>query len=446
MNTKRLAVIGAGTLVISVSVVIGRGVGDPFGDASGRSGPAVLPAAAAAPTDHRSATDAIAQAIDTAQAALKQSPDDAAQWAALGSAYVEQGRATADPAYYPKADGALHKSLTLQPADNLTAMVGMGMLANARHDFATAKDWADKALAFAAANATAVGVLVDADTQLGDYAGATAAAQRMLDLRPGVAAFTRASYDAEQHGHEAIAKEALQRALADATTPADTAFCHHYLGELAFNSGDPHTALTEYRQALHDDATYTPALASAAKAEAALGDNAGALRDYEDATARLPLPQYVLEYGELLESLGRSGDAKTQYAVLDAEQKLFAANGVLDDLTTAQFLSDHGDPQQAVAHARAEWGRRHSVLVADALAWALHKNGQDSEAIDYARQAAALGWPNSLFAYHRGVIEAALGRPAAARADLAAALSINPDFSPLQGPQAHALLARLGGS
>lgn len=438
MKNKRLAVIGLGVAAAGISVLIGY----DFRAAA----PDPQPAAAEQPAEHRAATDAITRAITTAQAALKDAPDDAAQWATLGSAYVEQGRATADPSYYPKADGALHKSLTLRPDQNLQAMVGMGMLTNARHDFAAAKDWAGRALAFDPENATAVGVLVDAETQLGDYDAATTAAQRMLNLRPGVASFTRASYDAEQHGHDAVAAEALRRALQDATAPADFAFCHHYLGELAFNAGDPTTALREYRQGLHDDPGYTPALASAAKAEAALGDTAGALRDYAEATSRLPLPQYVLEYGDLLQSLGRTSDAAAQYALLDSEQKLFAANGVLDDLTTAQVLADHGDPAQAVEHARMEWGRRHSVLVADALAWALHKDGHDAEALTYARQAAALGWHNAAFAYHRGAIEAALGMTAAAQADLTTALSTNPYFSPLAEPQAKALLARLGPS
>nr|BFE72957.1 hypothetical protein GCM10020092_062580 [Actinoplanes digitatis] len=43
-------------------------------------------------------------------------------------------------------------------------------------------------------------MLADAHTQLGDAAAATAAVQRMLDLRPGLAAYARASYDLEQRG------------------------------------------------------------------------------------------------------------------------------------------------------------------------------------------------------------------------------------------------------
>lgn len=406
----------------------------------------LAPAPVAALAATAAGVDTLAATIDADQTSLRTTPGDSALWASLGSAYVEEGRATANPDYYPKADGALQKSLALKPQDNLDAMIGSGMLANSRHDFAKARDWATRALDFASANATAVGVLVDADTQLGDYPAASAEAQRMLDLRPGVAAFTRASYEEEQHGRDGLARQALQRALGDAASPADVAFCHHYLGELAFNSGVPSGALDEYRLALRADPTYTPALAGTAKAEAALGDTAAALRDYDTATSRLPSPQYVLEYAELLESQGSLPQAHAEYDLLGAEEKVLAANGVIDDLMSAQVAADHGDALDAVRHARAEWSRRHSVLVADALAWALHRAGRDAEAIPYAQQANAIGWHNATFEYHVGAIEAALGQPDRARTDLTAALATNPHFSLQQAPAARRILDGLGGA
>ena len=63
----------------------------------------------------------------------------------------------------------------------------------------------------------------------------------------------------------------------------------------------------------------------------------------------------------------------------------------------------------AVLTARAEWSRRHSVQVADALAWALHANGRDAEALDYARQANGVGYRNAQYLFHLGVIEAETG-------------------------------------
>ncbi|MEU4745401.1 hypothetical protein AB0G02_33745, partial [Actinosynnema sp. NPDC023658] len=52
---------------------------------------------------------------------------------------------------------------------------------------------------------------------------------------------------------------------------------------------------------------------------------------------------------------------------------------------------------------------RQHVLVADALAWALHLNGRDEEALTFADRAASTGWHNAVFLYHRGVILAGLG-------------------------------------
>jgi Flp pilus assembly protein TadD len=77
------------------------------------------------------------------------------------------------------------------------------------------------------------------------------------------------------------------------------------------------------------------------------------------------------------------------------------------------------------------------------MAWALHTNGRDAEALEYADRAAALGWRNAAFGYHRGMILAALGRSAEAEAQLTDALAINPHFSPLHAPRARAALDQL---
>lgn len=156
--------------------------------------------------------------------------------------------------------------------------------------------------------------------------------------------------------------------------------------------------------------------------------------------------QYLVQYGEYLQSLGRPADARAQYALVATEQRLLAANGAGDDLAVAQLAADQGDPVTAVRAARAEWGRRHSVLVADALGWALHAAGRDAEALPYARAANRLGWRNATFLYHLGTVEAALGRTADARARLTLALRTNPHFSPVHAPLARAALDRLGGT
>ncbi len=381
--------------------------------------------------------------IQADQKRLREVPTDGLTWAALSIPYIEQARITADPSYYAKAQGALERSFQVKPADNAEAMIGMGALANARHDFAAGRDWGEKARAIRPDTAAVYAVLIDSYTQLGQPAAATDAAQHMLDLQPGVSSLTRASYDLELHGRVADARTALSQALDDATTPSDVAYCRYYLGELAFNSGQLDEAARQYQAGITAGGQSPTLEQGLAKVAAARGNIDEALAGYQRLTQQLPLPQYIAEYAELLTVAGHSDQAKDQLALLDAQQRLFAANGVADDLTAAITQADLGDPAQAVVHGRAEWSHRHMILVADVLAWALHTDGKDAEALGYADQAAATGYRSALFAYHRGIILKGLGRDAEAEQALSTALQINPYFSPLQTPRARAALAQL---
>jgi tetratricopeptide (TPR) repeat protein len=386
---------------------------------------------------------ALDTAISAAQDRLRRLPADWSTWAQLGSAYVEQARVTADPSYYPRAQDALERSLRLETATNWQAMVGMGTLANARHDFRSALDWGRGAQRVNPSAGSVYGVEADALTQLGEYPQARDAVQRMVDVAPGVSSFTRAAYDFEEHGQVSQAHDAVTRALADATDPSDIASCRYNLGELAFANGDLSGALAQYRAGIAADPGYQPAHAGVAKVDAALGRTAESLREYDQVVSALPLPRFVVEYGDVLTSAGRAAEAQRQYELLDTEQKSLASNAVADHLTAATFLADHGQPAAALTEARAEWSAGHSVLAADALAWALHRDGRDAEALTYATIATGLGWRNATFLYHRGAIEGALGRTDQARADLSEALSLNPHFDILQAPVARQLLTAL---
>jgi tetratricopeptide (TPR) repeat protein len=283
----------------------------------------------------------------------------------------------------------------------------------------------------------------DALIELGRYQEAFAALQEMVDLKPGVASFTRVSYSYELRGDLKGARYALRRALDLAGNPADAAYAAYYLGELAWNSGELRKAARHYADGLRRDPSFTPLLAGRAKVAAARGHVERALADYRTVVERLPQPSYVIEYADLLASRGRDAEAERQYAVVAAEQELFRSQGVNVDLELALYDADHNRPAPALEAARAEWNRRRSVHVEDAYAWALHVNGRDKEALPHALAAARLGTRSALFAYHRGVIEAALGQDDAARRSLSRALRINPHFSVLHAPRAEQLLAEL---
>ncbi len=427
---RRPALLAALTALLLAAVVV-AGL-----DERGRDTPAGTP---------QPVTDRLAATIGQAQDRLRRLPDDAGTWAQLGSAYVEQARVSANPAYYAQATGALERSVQLQPTGNAAAAVGLGALANARHDFGAARGFAEQALAINPASAEANGVLADAATQLGDTATATAAVQQMLDLRPGVAAFTRASYELELHGRTEDARLALLRAVAAATSRDELAFSHYYLGELAWGGGEVEAARVQFERGLAAAPGDPALLQGGAKVLAATGRVEEAIAAYDRLTQRVPLPQYLLEYGELLESAGRLPAAQAQYRLLAEQQRLYTAQGFFDDAAAAMVAADHGDPAVAGALAQAEWNRRQSIFSADALAWALHAAGRDAEALPLIEKAGELGRRDATVDYHRGMIMAGLGRTAEAMAALDEALATNPHFSPLHASIARQTLDTLRG-
>ncbi len=400
----------------------------------------------AGPTDQLSVeVDPLGEAITAAQQRLEDLPGDYVTWAALGSAYIEQARITADPSYYPRAEGALKESLELRPDANDAALTGLGALANARHDFAGAADFARQALAINSYSAIAYGVLTDALTQLGDYPGATAAVQQMLGLRPGLASFTRASYDFELHGDIANARSALEQALDGAATSSAKSFCLYYLGQLAFTNGDLDEAQEQFAAGLRIAPADSSLTLGRARVDAARGNVDDAVRGFQNVVNSRPLPEYLLEFGQYLESIDRLDQAQDQFDLVDTVRTLFAENGVADDLGTALFAADHGDPATALSAAQTEYERRQNIDSSDAMGWALYSAGRYAEALPYAVAATSIGGKNALFLFHRGMIESALGMRDQARASLTLALETNPYFSPLHQDDAEQALAALGG-
>jgi tetratricopeptide (TPR) repeat protein len=407
---------------------------------------------------HRSANVAAATApvvssgsltelIASLQARLRSIPGDWRSFAALGLAYVQQARITADPTSYPKAEAALGRSLSLNGSSNVDALIGEASLAAARHDFAGALAWGRKAVVAGPHTAQAYAILGDAQVELGRYDEAFATFQRAVDLKPELSTYARASYAWELQGNVANAIAAMDLALQSASNPTDAAWALNQLGDLFFSSGRVRRAEASYREAVARDPTFVPPHAGLAKVEFAEGHLGAAIRDLEWTVARYPAPEYVIALGDLYAAAGRDAEAGQEFALVRAEEQLFRANGVDMDLEVALFDADHGvDLAAGLAAARAEWARRHSIHVADALAWQLYANGRYREALVYADQALRLGTRNASFLFHRAMIEKALGRPADARRDLAAALDMNPHFSVVWADRAARILARMGGA
>ncbi|WP_327367675.1 tetratricopeptide repeat protein [Streptomyces sp. NBC_01217] len=375
-------------------------------------------------------------------------PSDARSWALLGTAYVEWGQRSADATYYGRAEQALKRSLNVEPGEsgNTAAWVGLAALANARQDFVTAKKWGETVRARQPKQWSVYPALIDAYNGLGDYKSANTAVEKFSALHFGAPALMRAAQRQRDLGRRDEALAGAQSAADRATTQAQKAECLYLLGELAWERGEPDEAVAQYGAALRTDRAHHPSLAGRARALVALGRTDEAERDYKAALADLPRPEYLLELGELYESLGRDDEARSQYEQLTEDLARDAGQGVDNALLRGRYEADHGDADVAVQLLKAEWAKSHrSAAVADALGWALHRSGDSSAALEYATRAVGAGSRNASYTAHLGAIQKDLNDDGPARRSLGEALRINPHFSPLEAPAAKEALEDLGG-
>ncbi|MFF4095739.1 tetratricopeptide repeat protein [Streptomyces sp. NPDC001834] len=444
LTPRRTAMgVWAGAVLVTAAVVFGPEDGEE--SVPPAPGP-VSRALRAADLGYPASLRDLEALIEDRRERVERHPSDARAWAVLGTAYVEWAGRSADASYYVRAEQALKRSLRAGPDEkgSTTAQVGMARLADARHDFGAAKKWGEEVRARHPEEWAVYPALVEAYDGLGDAASSRAALRRFAALRPGVEALLLTARAHRNMGRAEDAVASARDAADRAQTPEQKVECLYLLGELAWGRGEPQEAVAQYGAALRVDRDHRPSLAGRARAWAALGRADEARRGYEAALADPPRPEYLLELGELYESLGRHAEARDQYERLRTTLSRDQEQGVDHALLRGRFEAAHGEPTAAVALLTAEWARSHrSAAVADALGWALHLSGDSKAALPYAQRAVAAGAQDASYVSHLGAIERALKDYGAARRHLTESLRANPHFSPLEAPAARRALDAL---
>lgn len=405
----------------------------------GSSGRPAAGAAAAGFADTRSAD----QRIASLQAAVRRGTDRPGPYAALGDAYLQKARETFDPSYYARAESALRGALERDPRD-ANALTAMGSLANARHEFATALRFGRRARAAAPGTGKPYGVIVDALVELGRYGAAERALQRMVDLKPNLDSYARASYFRELHGDLAGAVSAMRLAAsAGGDARENLAYVQTLIGNLEIMRGRLAHAERAFRLARSRYPSYVPATAGRARVAAARGDLDTAIRLYRKVVTLLPLPEYSIALGQAELAAGRKASARRHLALVEVQQRLLRRGGVNVDVELALFEADHGSPRRGVELARRAWRRAPGVRSADALGWALTRAGGPVQGLTWAKRSLRLGWRDPVVLYHAGMSAAQAGERALARRYLTRALELNPRFSPYFAPRAKDTLKEL---
>jgi tetratricopeptide (TPR) repeat protein len=386
-----------------------------------------------------------ARLVEDAQRKLAAAPDDPGAMTHLASAYLLRARETGDPGYYTRADGLLLRANDSRPG-NVDTLVSLSSLAAVRHEFEEAAAWAEQAVTSGPRRPAAWGALTDALVELGRYDAAADAAQRMVDLRPDQASFSRVSYLRELHGDLPGATVAMNDAVeAGAPFSEATAWSEVQLGHLYFAHGDARAAERAYESAARRIDGYPHARAGLARVRVAQADLAGAARLYEQAAATLPIPEFIIALGEVYELLGDDVRSAQQYELVGAMQRLMAAEGVRTDLDLALFRADHDlDSAGALEAARAEYAVRPNVIVASSLAWIEYKHGLLESARQHSAESLRLGTQDPLLLYRAGVIAQESGDLRLGHDLLRRSSELNPSFSVRFAPDLSARLQTLG--
>ena len=378
---------------------------------------------------------------------FERDPRDFISLTYLAESHIRKGRETGDASEYQKAEAILRNSLKLNAGYEPT-LAYLSAALFAQHDFSGALELANRVYNADPRALQALATIGDAQLELGHYAEAEIAYEKLNEKSPSAPVYTRLARLAWLYGRPSEALSWMQQAVDDSgetgLSGENTAWYHFQLGELYFNTGQVEQAEAQYAAALKAFDNYYLALAGLGKVRAAEGQYEEAIEYYQRAVNIVPQPDFLAALGDLYIRTDQSDAAQIQYETVKYIGKLAALNEQIYNRQLANFYSDHDlNLDEALQLALTELESRKDIYGYDAAAWAQHKNGNSKEAHALMDHALALGTRDANLYYHAGMIALELDDKAQAQAYLEQALAINPHFSFLYVEEARKILHTL---
>ena len=340
--------------------------------------------------------------IESALAEIRSGRTGPAAYNSLASGFTRRARETGDAAWYDRALTALGESARLDP-DNLATLRITAWTRMGRHEFGEAYGITCRIDSLRSDDASNLGVMGDALMELGRYDEAADAYQRMIDLRPGPAAWARVAYLREMTGDLEGAAGLLAMSLGStaARETEDRAWLLVQLGQLQDLMGRPDEARRSWLTALETFPGYHYALTALAQASLAAGDAVDAEQLARRAIKAAPHAERYLILADALRGQGRETEARSAEGLFEALalENTFRSDNENHDLVL-YYLERRDKPEKALEIARREARVRRDIHTLDRLALALHRNGRVRRARRLEMQVMATGTGDRLIARH----------------------------------------------
>jgi tetratricopeptide (TPR) repeat protein len=354
-------------------------------------------------------TSGLLQRIDEMQARLRAQPDDTGAAVLLADALLRQARATTDSRPAGRASEVLNAVLKEHPGQ-YDALRMLGAIYLSQHRFRDALDVARRSRDLRPDDAWNYGVMGDAQLELGQYADAFDAFDKMMALRPNAAAYARVAYARELQGDVDAALAAMQMA-AQATAPNDPEAQAWYAaqkGELYLKLHKLDDADREFRRAVFLFPNYPLAVTGQGKVHVARGDREAALAIYLEQLKRTPTLDLAARIGDLYAARGDAAQSEHYYQLAED----LAGPGVVQtEANLALYLADHDRKlSDAVTIAEAVSAKRRDIFTEDALAWAYYKAGRVKDAYAVSQLALRTGTRDEALLARAARIRAAAAR------------------------------------
>ena len=303
----------------------------------------------------------------------------------IATIYIAEARITGEhPYYYPAIHKILDGVLAIE-SQNFEATILKASVNLSQHKFAEAKALAEKAKIINPSNAYVYGVLIDANVELGNYAEAVSASDKMQSLKPSLESYSRASYLREIHGDYQGAIDAMKMAV-EAGLPGSEPQCwsRNTLADLYLKTGEIAKAEEQYKINLALRPSYAFSIAGLAKIEEKKKNYAAALKLLESAAAILPEFSFHEQMADIYYLQGDVDNASKKYNEVRAMLSQDEASGHAVALEMAKLYVKMNDFSSAEKYALQDYATRSkNIDVAKELAWIAYKKDDIIRAKQY---------------------------------------------------------------